>query len=852
MYILFIVIDNDVKSFIPQHEKAYQQYEVLNKTYGNRGVILIGIGRKYTTITEAEMLSQIAKLTRELEQIPSVEEVLSLTNMVVFSVDKGQLNVRAVFDDIPQASDEIKKRLQLLREWDFTNGIFISASQKSAQIFVTVKESLSASERELLYDNILTLIGPLQNTNDTTVYVTGEPIINIIIGRNMMHDAFLLLPLVVIVMVVILALFFRTAAGIVFPLLTVAIAIIWTLGLMSVFSRPLTLLGSVIPVVLVAVGSAYGIHYVYIYYQKKQERLSYQDTIFETVRTVGFPVMLAALTTFIGFSSLGITILRPVRDFGAFVAIGVLFSVLVLFLLVPGIQLLIDRRKERTYNKSLISNRIRLTGQQQWFSSFFTNLYRLLLQERFLILTVTVIFIFFAILGMRKVVVDNNVIDYFPSDSDVAQSDVFFSKEFQGIKNFNINVVGEKPGDLINIEILIAMDELKKHLRSQYKNISAVHSFTDIIKRINQVVQTSTFSSYETAEIEGDQRSGAEEDDLASFFEEDKPRVKESRIIEPSGQATIKSKLNLQRNENITREFLAMLRDMGTNDVAEIVQELLRTTGVQSTQQYYEIPQDPQKYKVKDVSKLQDLIAQYLFLFAGNMSAWIDNDFSPRSARMIVQMAYTNSHIMKAIKDDIEKFAANKFPASYKVEVSGTAFVEQRITEIILGSQIISIVVSLSAVVIILWIFFRSLLVGLLGSVPVLLALLNNFSIIGWMGIPLDISTAMVASCAIGIGIDYAIHYLATYRRTCALHKTQRIIELTVFQRTGGAIFFNAFSVAGGFLVLVFSQFLPLRNLGLLVALNTLVAGGASVTLLPVLLGMVSHKNIFRIKEKKK
>ena len=112
----------------------------------------------------------------------------------------------------------------------------------------------------------------------------------------------------------------------------------------------------------------------------------------------------------------------------------------------------------------------------------------------------------------------------------------------------------------------------------------------------------------------------------------------------------------------------------------------------------------------------------------------------------------------------------------------------------------------------------------------------------GFTGISLDIATVLVASIALGIGIDYSIHVISGFNSL--LKETgdaEKAIEDTLM-KGGKAVVINVISVAAGFLVLLFSQIVPLQNFGMLVALSMFGSGLGSLTLLPVILILADRK----------
>jgi hypothetical protein len=102
----------------------------------------------------------------------------------------------------------------------------------------------------------------------------------------------------------------------------------------------------------------------------------------------------------------------------------------------------------------------------------------------------------------------------------------------------------------------------------------------------------------------------------------------------------------------------------------------------------------------------------------------------------------------------------------------------------------------------------------------------------------------MVASIAIGIGIDYTIHFLSAYHRERRRTDNLEEVEKTVLRTTGKAIIFNAVSVAAGFAVLLLSNFYPLMYMGLLIAITMFTSSIAAMTVLPVLLDIFNPRFI--------
>ncbi|MCD6332668.1 MAG: MMPL family transporter, partial [Bacteroidales bacterium] len=128
---------------------------------------------------------------------------------------------------------------------------------------------------------------------------------------------------------------------------------------------------------------------------------------------------------------------------------------------------------------------------------------------------------------------------------------------------------------------------------------------------------------------------------------------------------------------------------------------------------------------------------------------------------------------------------------------------------------------------------FRSFQAGLLSLIPLGMATLILFGLMGWLGIRLDAATTLLSSVMIGVGVDYTIHYLWRHRDEIRSGKTHPEAIVHTLPTTGKGIAFNALSVMVGFSVLIFSAFNPIRFFGFLVVISILACLAGAMLIIP-------------------
>jgi predicted RND superfamily exporter protein len=176
------------------------------------------------------------------------------------------------------------------------------------------------------------------------VYTAGQPVVAATFSESAIIDMRSLIPLVILVVLVVLVFSFRRFSFVTFPLFTVIVASICAAGAMPLLHIELTTICIIIPIVLIAVGSAYGFHVVSHYKDEIQDKTftacEHRAFVPGLVRKLLKPVFLAALTTFAGFVSFAFAPLEPIRNFGIFSSFGVIVAFAAAITLIPALLLI--------------------------------------------------------------------------------------------------------------------------------------------------------------------------------------------------------------------------------------------------------------------------------------------------------------------------------------------------------------------------------------------------------------------------------------------------------------------------------------------------------------------------------
>ena len=233
----------------------------------------------------------------------------------------------------------------------------------------------------------------------------------------------------------------------------------------------------------------------------------------------------------------------------------------------------------------------------------------------------------------------------------------------------------------------------------------------------------------------------------------------------------------------------------------------------------------------------REAIAQYFLLYS--MSGDPEDfdrlvDFPYRHALLSARITRSSSIDIAEVVGFVRDYVDEEPGSPFKV-VGGFAAVFTELVDVIVNGQVMSLTLSLIIIGLMLGLLFRSWVAGLVSILPLGLAMLLLFGLMGFLRIELNIATAMLSSIMIGVGVDYTIHYLWRHRAERARGLTPAEAVFRTLTTTGRGIVFNALSVVVGFSLLLISSFLPIRFFGFLVVVSIGACLVGALMLLPAL-----------------
>lgn len=466
-----IQIDSSIDSLLPQHDPERQYYNDVRRLFGGEDIAVVGLitDNVYTPQT----LQKIKRLTEEFRKIPEVKNVFSLTNapdIVAFILGEPQ---NILIPEIPTTVEAAAPLKDKLANYPIYLKNLVSTDGRAAAINIRFLESISDNEfvRRGVDDKIQAVIerenGPEQ------IYFTGLPHFKAVSAKAMLKDLSELLPLALLLIVIVLALCMRSVRGVAVPVLAVIISVIWTLGIMVLCGSHINLGTLSLPPMLLVLGIAYALHVVTEYFELVQPGRTTAEVLLETAQSINTPVLMAALTTVLGFASLVTNDIVGIREMGVYSAIGITIAFFLAVVFVPAALALfrLPSRKAETYAPGL-TNALRVITER-------------VIHYRWAVLLVSGVLAGLSLIPIPSIQVGSNFLSIFRESHPVRQASEIISRNLVGSMAFYVVIDGKEQDIMRQWDTLRRIKELQTYINS-LSGVDKTVSFVDYVEMYDQ------------------------------------------------------------------------------------------------------------------------------------------------------------------------------------------------------------------------------------------------------------------------------------------------------------------------------------------------------------------------------
>ena len=727
-----ISIDTDPENMLKPDQPDRVFYNRVKKDFGIHDLIVVGIVDK-EGIFRPESLERVARVTSQILKIKGViiEDVVSLTTTDNVKSSGGFLDIHPVMREIPLSSKAADQIRVDIAENPFLNEKIASVDGTAVALYIPIQKKDMSYRIAKLIEAIL----QRELLPEQTYHLAGLPVVEDTFGHEMFIQMAVVAPLAFMVILILVFLLFRKLAFLLPIGMDAMFAVIWAMGLLIGTGNKVHIMSSMIPVFLMPIAILDDVHVLSEFFDRYRVLGDKRRALLEGMQPLYRPMLFTSLTSAVGFASLALADIPPVRVFGLFVAFGTMAAWLFSMTMVPAIISLMSEEKL----KKILSEE---GGRSSILDRVLKPIGRFAFSRARTVLIFALVLVAVGIAGVTQIRINDNPVKWFKKGHPMRVADNVMNRLFGGTYMAYLVAEGKEPGSIKRPEVVAYLDRIQTSLERN-SLVGKTSSVADIVKRINLVLH-----------------------DNDKAFD-----------------------------------------------------------------------------KVPDSS---EAVGQFLFLFqsSGDPND-LDNfvDREARQANIWIQMKGGDNQQMSAVESDLENFIKiNPLPDGITLHWSGLTYINKVWQDLMVFGMLKAILGSFLVVFFLMMIGFRSLTLGLLSMVPLSVSILLSYGLIGWMGKDYDMPIAICSSLSLGLGIDFAIHFIQRfqvhYAKSGNIDETNRYM----FGEPGRAIARNAIVISLGFLPLVASSLTPYVTVGLFFALLMTFSTISTLFILPAALRIVGPR----------
>lgn len=477
----------DPATLAPRQHPYIQATEKVEKLFGSKYLVVIGLTPDQGDVFQPQVLDAVQRITRRLEESPGIVKstLLSLAAPQAKAIRGSAQGFEALpwLNPLPNTPEQIERLKADLRANPLYLDTIVSRDFKTTAILVELKERS---------DGFGKMLAPVRDI----VQQERVPGVQVRLGGNPVYldqtERFSqriewLFPIALLLIGLLHFEAFRTWQGLVLPLVTALMAVVWGTGFMGLFKQPMDIFNSPTPILILAVAAGHAVQLLKRYYEEFDllrtsalpPREANRQAVLRSLVAVGPVMVVAGSVAALGFFSLMVFDIATIRSFGLFTGLGILSAVLLEMSFIPAVRSLLPAPQRREGQAR--ADRLWLRWPR-WVADQVVRPAR----RRGILLAAAALTLLCAA-SAPLLVIDNASKRFFADSLPLQADDAFLNTQLGGTQSLYIVVEGAAEDSLKDPAFLQGIDQLQRFAREQ-PHVGKVFSIVDHLKRMHQAM----------------------------------------------------------------------------------------------------------------------------------------------------------------------------------------------------------------------------------------------------------------------------------------------------------------------------------------------------------------------------
>jgi len=474
-YYVTLPAETSVESLIVEDDPDLVFYEGFKEQFGEDQFLVVAFSAE--DVFAPAILSYLDEQTSRLEELAEVDDVVSLSNVERFVGSDYDFIVERLYDHVPVTSVQQERVRDQALDSSLIRDRLVNGSSTATLLLIRPVDSEVDRFDELLVDKVealfTTAVPPYEGF---TWHVAGWINTDVHMSRFMNRDMLVFMPLTFMLLVILVALALRNFWAIVLSIANVAVCLVWALALLNLIGGAMSPITSILPPLIMALAVSDSIHVFSVFLGQDRQHCAPPEMMRRTLVHLAVPCFLTSFTTAIGFASLAVSHVPPIRHFGLAAAGGMLAEFLLTMTLIPvGIYFL---RHKQGLHRPVAEHRVVLQRPLQ-------RLGKVLMRRRVSVLWGSVVLIALSLWAASFIRVETNLLSYFKNGSAVSQASRFVDEQLGGVETIEISLKTQQPDQLLEPGVLTVIEDIEQYLNKQ-PIVSHVSSVNDFFREMNK------------------------------------------------------------------------------------------------------------------------------------------------------------------------------------------------------------------------------------------------------------------------------------------------------------------------------------------------------------------------------
>jgi len=469
-------INDNFDELALQNDVDFEFFQEFLEQFGHDEIIVVAFEAE--DVLSEENLLFIESLESNLKGIAHVSGIVSLVSAKDVRSDGDKIEIVNLIERVPGTRRERDGLEQRIRSHPLYFGTLVSEDFRVGAIHLKLDEAISNRKaREDLVNELERILLRESVRTGKRLYMAGSPAIAAYVTKQTFRDLVVYLPFTLVLVIGSMFLIFRNYYLTVIPFLAVFLSVLWTIGVLTLITGELNLVTILIPTMVFVIGTSDIVHILANYQDSVYKAENRKEAIVRMVKLSAMPCLLTSLTTMVGFGSMVINDIIPIRQLGVYSAVGIGFAYIVGMVLIPilfsylkHLHLMELRTKENPIPGRLKPVLRRMTEID--------------VKKPITVIGVSISLLLATYAGLRKLHVDADATNWFGRESEIKKSYEMVNQNIGGGAVFYISIEMDEVDSFTAPVALGRIEQLEDFLEAQ-PHVGKVLSLSDVVKYLN-------------------------------------------------------------------------------------------------------------------------------------------------------------------------------------------------------------------------------------------------------------------------------------------------------------------------------------------------------------------------------